>query len=287
MVLCIAGFAWAAAIHGDARPADRVLIAQTTTSGSGACDVDGVRVAYASQYAPSDYHVGAVTLQGLSSSCGTGQVLITLSDSSGTALPNGSAQLPIPQSGPTTFVVPMPNGGPLARSIFNVHVELAGGTTPKPVGCTVNKFDFTYVGELTDDSNITGTNQADLIYGLSGNDVIAGLNGTDCLVGGDGNDSISGGNHNSFVDGGSGNDQITLGNANNTVVSGSGNDQIKVGNGDNKITVGTGQNTVRMGNGKNTVIVVGGESNTTCILPSSSKTTSAGLAGCKTVTRTP
>ena len=284
-LLCLAGFAWAAALH-DGGPSERIVTAaQTTPGGGGACDVDGVRVAYASQFAPSEYRVEQVTVRDLSPTCANAQVTVKLRDQAGQDLPSGSGQATVPSSGPSSVVVALTNG-PRARAVFNVDVDLAGGQTPRPTGCTVNKFELTYVGELTADA-ITGTNKADLIYGLAGDDRIDSLNGTDCLVGGDGNDVITGGNHNSFVDGGAGTDQITLGNANNTVLTGAGADQVRVGNGDNRITVGTGQNTVTMGTGKNVVTVVGGSSNTACILPKSSKTTNANLTGCKTITRTP
>lgn len=286
LMLAVAGFAWAAALHQD-EPADRVLAAHTTTGGSGSCDVDGVRVSYASQYAPAEYRVDDVTVRDISSTCGGAEVSVTLSDQNDVPLADGAATAQLPANGPATFALSLPNGGPLARSVYNVDVEIAGGTTPIPTGCTVNRFDFTYVGDLTDDANIIGTNGSDLIYGLSGDDTITGMNGKDCVVGGEGNDTMTGGNHVSFVDGGAGNDTITLGNASNMVIGGSGTDTIKVGNGDNKITVGTGANTVAMGNGKNTVTIVGGTSNTTCVLPKSSKTTNAGLAGCKTIEWTP
>jgi len=287
MLLAVAGFAWAAGLHEE-EPPERVLAAETTPGGRGSCDVDGVRVAYASQYAPAEHHVEKVTVRDISSSCGGAIVSVVLRGQTDGALMHGTATATVP-SGADLVTVELPNGGPLARSIYNVDIEIAGGETPRPQGCTQTRFDFIHVGELDVDDEVIGTNGSDLVYGLSGDDDIIGLNGRDCLVGGDGADTIRGGNHVSFIDGGAGADTITLGNASNKVIGGAGDeiDTIKVGNGDNKITLGTGANKVTLGNGKNTVTVVGGESNTTCRVPRSSKTTPAGLAGCKFIEWTP
>lgn len=71
-------------------------------------------------------------------------------------------------------------------------------------------------GGPTDDT-LTGTNLADLIFGLAGDDIISGEKGDDCILGGDGEDiifgnegedSISGNNGNDIIKGGSGNDNL-------------------------------------------------------------------------------
>ncbi len=56
----------------------------------------------------------------------------------------------------------------------------------------------------------TGTQNADVLYGLDGNDTLVGLGGADILDGGGGADSIDGGSGNDVLAGGTGNDTYTF-----------------------------------------------------------------------------
>src|SRR5687768_14825270 len=134
VLLAVSGVAWASATR-DRQPGDRVLAAQTTTGGTGSCDVDGVQLAYASQYAPATYHVKDVTVSGISPTCAGAELKIVLSDQSSAPLANGTEVVELPSTGPTSFTVPLPSDGPLAHDVFNAAVEISGGTTPVPAGC--------------------------------------------------------------------------------------------------------------------------------------------------------
>ena len=68
----------------------------------------------------------------------------------------------------------------------------------------------TYVteyGSATKD-NITGTEQAEIIYALAGNDTVIALGGNDSLYGGDGDDILTGGKGNDVIDGGNNKDTV-------------------------------------------------------------------------------
>ena len=69
-------------------------------------------------------------------------------------------------------------------------------------------------------NDLTGTPQADTIYGFDGNDTIDGLASNDLIYGGAGNDSIDGGSGNDWLEGGSGNDTLNGGRGNDTLTGG-------------------------------------------------------------------
>ena len=72
---------------------------------------------------------------------------------------------------------------------------------------------------------LTGTPQADTIYGYGGNDTIDGLASNDRIYGGSGNDSIDGGSGNDSLVGGSGNDTLNGGRGNDTLTGGANSNQ--------------------------------------------------------------
>jgi len=65
---------------------------------------------------------------------------------------------------------------------------------------------------------LTGTADADVIYGFQGNDAVNGGDGGDWLFGGEGNDAISGGAGNDEIYGGEGNDTLTGGSGSDAFV---------------------------------------------------------------------
>ncbi|MDJ0568634.1 MAG: peroxidase family protein [Pleurocapsa sp. MO_192.B19] len=83
-------------------------------------------------------------------------------------------------------------------------------------------------GTLESDGNIVGTEQADLIEGLTGNDVINGGEGDDIIFGGKGNDIIRGDAGADSLVGGEGNDFL-IAQGNGDVLSGGvGNDTYRI-----------------------------------------------------------
>ena len=74
---------------------------------------------------------------------------------------------------------------------------------------TVTGQTCTVVGTFGDDNPLHGTNKADVICGLSGDDRINGKQGDDTIYGNDGNDRLNGLGGDDRIDGGPGTDTIT------------------------------------------------------------------------------
>ncbi len=79
---------------------------------------------------------------------------------------------------------------------------------------------------------LIGTDDADQIFGLAGNDIIEGRAGNDRLYGNAGNDLIRGGDGVDYLSGGDGNDTIIGDRGNDTFAGGAGNDRLIWNNGD-------------------------------------------------------
>ncbi|WP_316015344.1 Hint domain-containing protein [Roseobacter sp. HKCCA0434] len=92
---------------------------------------------------------------------------------------------------------------------------------------------------------VTGSNQADTIFGGAGNDSLSGQGGNDRIAGDAGNDSLSGGDGSDTIWGGIGNDTISGGNAADTLYGGAGTDTITGGEG-NDLIEGDGTATPRL-----------------------------------------
>ncbi len=80
-------------------------------------------------------------------------------------------------------------------------------------------------------SNITGTDDADLILASDQGDYIWGKKGPDCIIGGAGDDTIRGGNGHDTLYGGAGNDVLYGGAGDDTIHCGSGSDREHSGRG--------------------------------------------------------
>lgn len=87
-----------------------------------------------------------------------------------------------------------------------------------------------YEGDAQDNV-IIGSNQADQIYGLSGNDTLNGGNQNDTLYGGTGNDTLNGENGSDTLYGDEGSDILNGGTGNDTLIGGAGDDTLTGGNG--------------------------------------------------------
>ena len=97
-----------------------------------------------------------------------------------------------------------------------------------------------YTGATNGNDNLVGTNQADVIDllagddrydGLAGNDIVYGGEGNDYLIGGAGSDLLRGDAGNDILDGGANNDQLLGGTGNDILTGGAGADQIHGGDG--------------------------------------------------------
>ena len=71
---------------------------------------------------------------------------------------------------------------------------------------------------------ITGSGQADKLYGYKGNDTMTGRNGNDLMVGAKGNDSLNGNAGNDSIKGGAGSDLINGGGGKDRLEGGGGSD---------------------------------------------------------------
>lgn len=126
---------------------------------------------------------------------------------------------------------------------------------------------------VTGQTNITGTNGADVIVAYDdnnyidsrkGHDTICVGNGNTTIITRDGNDSIFAGNGNNTIDTGKGDDYVIVGNGNNNINTGDGKDVLITGNGNNivdlgghadRATLGSGNDHVFAGDGADIVIL--------------------------------
>ncbi len=102
----------------------------------------------------------------------------------------------------------------VAGTISNTaHVTAAADATPADnqatASTTVTGRTCTIVGTFGDDNPLLGTNRADVICGLSGNDRVNAKQGNDTVYGNDGNDRLMGLGGNDLIDGGPGTDTVT------------------------------------------------------------------------------
>lgn len=242
----------------------------------GACDVDGVDVAYRTAYrsAPAlGYDVTDGVVSAISWPSCRGAVLsvvvgdgttpdrargeLTLADAN-VSVAGGSAVAQVPLR-----LAASPSDVPDAAWISTVGVTLDGGTTPIPPECTGRVFATTMIGTNSDDV-MDGTNaKADLIYTLEGADRVDGRQGADCVI--TGADALG--------------DTVVVGNADNVVRTGAGSDIVTTGNGTQRISTQGGDDTITVGTGKGSYIDAG-PGNDTCRIPKSVKQIT--VIGCET-----
>ena len=106
---------------------------------------------------------------------------------------------------------------------------------------------------FSSDSNIKGTNNADLIISGNNGPTIEGKAGDDCIIGGSGNDTILGQVGNDIIFGNGGNDEIRGGDNKDTIYGGSGNDELHGGSGHDTIHGESGADEIHGGAGNDTI----------------------------------
>ena len=108
------------------------------------------------------------------------------------------------------------------------------------------------------DDEINGRAGDDKLYGQAGNDEITGGDGRDALRGGEGDDTLNGGDGADGLGGGAGDDRMNGGRGrdflgggtgDDRLIGGAGNDVLKGGHGEDLMTGGTGNDTFRFFNG--------------------------------------
>jgi Ca2+-binding RTX toxin-like protein len=128
---------------------------------------------------------------------------------------------------------------------------------------------------------LSGSDEADVVWGMGQDDVIDGGLGDDWLHGGGGNDVLNGGagadeldgsNHDDTINGGTGDDLLIGGNGEDSLDGGLGSDELLGGNGDDKLLGGEGDDIVDGGNYNDTLdggagsdVVLGGNGHDTLI----------------------
>ncbi|MGI0010577.1 MAG: beta strand repeat-containing protein, partial [Nitrosopumilaceae archaeon] len=137
-----------------------------------------------------------------------------------------------------------PSAFPLGETIVTWNVtdqfgnseNLTQTITVQACGKPISSYNSIIGGE--DDDTLTGTNLADLIFGLAGNDIISGKEGDDCIIAGDGDDivfgndgedKIAGDNGNDIIRGGSGEDKINGNSGFDIIDGGDDHDSCNVG----------------------------------------------------------
>lgn len=103
----------------------------------------------------------------------------------------------------------------------------------------------------------------DRIDAGAGDDIVFGGAGNDVIHGGTGNDSLHGSDGNDTIFGGAGRDVITGGDGDDIIDAGEGDDVVDGGSGDNIIDAGAGDDTVTAGDGDNTVLAGDGSDHVT------------------------
>ena len=103
--------------------------------------------------------------------------------------------------------------------------------------------------------SITGSDDYDKLYGLSGDDTMDGGDGRDFVGGGEGTDNLSGGADNDILLGDAGADTLSGGEGADQLTGAAGDDSLDGGAGNDRITSGLGADTIEGGDGIDTLIL--------------------------------
>jgi len=134
-----------------------------------------------------------------------------------------------------------------------VHVDLSWGASQDGKGSKDYLKNIENVIGTNFDDMIWGTEGANVIIALGGDDhvwarggddVVYGGDGDDKLWGDDGNDRIDGGAGKDFLFGGCGNDELLGGEGNDTLFGENGNDILKGGGGEDRLSGGSGDDVI-------------------------------------------
>ncbi|NET16461.1 MAG: hypothetical protein F6K08_28390 [Okeania sp. SIO1H6] len=136
-----------------------------------------------------------------------------------------------------------------SHSTGGINVNLSLGTADDDGFGTDDKlFDIeNIVGSDVGDDTITGDDQANVIYGLGGDDSLDGGEDNDTIDGGEDNDTIDGGDGDDSLDGGIGNDNLDGGENNDSLEGNDGNDILKGNNGEDTLDGNDGNDTLAGG----------------------------------------
>ncbi len=114
---------------------------------------------------------------------------------------------------------------------------------------TLRVLEFLEVTGTAGDDLLLGSDCADRIEGLGGDDLIDARGGSDIVVGGAGNDHIFGGAGHDRIDAGAGDDIVFGGAGNDVIHGGAGNDSLHGGDGNDTIFGGAGRDVITGGDG--------------------------------------
>ncbi|WP_336814253.1 calcium-binding protein [Bosea sp. MMO-172] len=118
---------------------------------------------------------------------------------------------------------------------------------------TLRVLEFLDVTGTSGDDILLGSECADQIAGLGGDDVIDARGGNDIVVTGAGDDHIVGGAGNDHINAGEGNDIVFGGAGNDVIDGGAGNDSLHGGDGDDMIYGRDGNDTITGGPGSDII----------------------------------
>ena len=110
------------------------------------------------------------------------------------------------------------------------------------------------IGTTGDNPSLTGTDDADLMLGLAGDDTLTGDAGDDTLYGGGGGDTLTGGAGDDTLYGGGHGDTLTGGAGEDTLYGHKGDDTLEGGIGADTLEGGTGADTLEGGAGADTYV---------------------------------
>lgn len=139
-------------------------------------------------------------------------------------------------------------------SAVGVTVSLASGLGTASDGDRLLRIENLF-GSAYNDA-LTGSQDANFLYGYSGDDQIYGLGGNDRINGQDGNDALFGGGDNDVVIGGSGNDGLFGETGNDVLYGGDGDDYLSGGDGGDVISGDSGHDQIDAGAG-NDILLLG------------------------------
>ncbi|MCV3737864.1 hypothetical protein OCK02_16790 [Rhizobium sp. TRM96647] len=126
-----------------------------------------------------------------------------------------------------------------------------------PAGGIVKNVITAGVATIANDDDIheviRGTDNADRLFGGTGNDRIFGYGGSDTLVGGSGNDTLDGGNGHDRLEGSAGHDKLLGAAGNDRLYGGSGRDRLDGGSGNDRLYGDSGNDTLKGNTGKDTL----------------------------------
>ena len=118
---------------------------------------------------------------------------------------------------------------------------------------TLRVLEFLDVTGTAGDDTLLGSDCADQISGLGGDDIVDARGGNDIVATGAGDDHIVGGAGNDHIDAGEGNDIVFGGAGNDIINGGPGNDSLHGGDGDDMIYGGDGNDFITGGPGKDVI----------------------------------